>query len=526
MDQGFENTGRADFPAEDSDGTALVVRQPHPARSLAINVLRFASLLVGAGLLLRTASAEHVVSATQEPSKQPQNQQKPASARLALPQPAFGNAAPGERTVDAHRALAESRPAVVQPVRVKAHEARTAVVDAGRAPSVDSGVEVAFAPVPATHAKAAPGKLPSQPAVAPKAEASGPALTTAPRGADVKPTGFAAATQMASASASPGKAEASAPATTAPRRQASAGGLLAPVRIVSAPKVASAVSPAVSAGRAPAQPVQISLAPPVMRPGPRTTVLTTDVRTAMRRPASAWEYADGLPPELAGRPVPAPRQALAQPVAPQPVVPAAKVSAARVPTAATTAAQQAPAEIAAVRSTAKTIEPRTSAVPSPVALQQQPAPVKAERETSAVTPLAVAAGRQSADAPRPLALLDRAPAPAPRQPRLAPHALFAADLQSPAAMPAGEAVPARSAPLARSDERRRTQLLAEPQYDTSIPDNGPGLQAASTPDQTSASLVLVSVPASEASAGTILADASGGDGGGTSLRDRIPRPAF
>jgi hypothetical protein len=268
-----------------------------------------------------------------------------------------------------------------------------------------------------------------------------------------------------------------------------------------------------------------------MRPGPRTTVLTTDVRTAMRRPASVWEYADGLPPELAGRPAAAPRQALARPALPQPVSPSAAVTTSAVPSgkvqaAAGPAPKAKPVELAAVRRPAQGAEARAVASLAP---RQQAAPVEAERKVSAAEPLPAAAERQAsqtAGAPRPLALLDRAPAPAPQQASLARNALHVAQVQAPLPARGEQPVAAPAASLARSDERKKPNPLPQTQYDTSIPENGLGTQAASTPAQTSASLVLVSVPASEASAGTMLADASGGDGTGTSLRDRIPRPAF
>jgi hypothetical protein len=58
-------------------------------------------------------------------------------------------------------------------------------------------------------------------------------------------------------------------------------------------------------GAAPASasitPGNISLATLTMRPGPRTTVLTSDIKDEMRRPASAWAYAEALPSELLGR---------------------------------------------------------------------------------------------------------------------------------------------------------------------------------------------------------------------------------
>jgi len=47
-------------------------------------------------------------------------------------------------------------------------------------------------------------------------------------------------------------------------------------------------------------PVQLVLAAPEMTPGPRTTALTSDIKDVMRRPASAWDYADALPSEVTG----------------------------------------------------------------------------------------------------------------------------------------------------------------------------------------------------------------------------------
>jgi len=80
-------------------------------------------------------------------------------------------------------------------------------------------------------------------------------------------------------------------------RPAAAAPALAPTQ--RAPAITGNAPVAID-GPGSAPPVKISLAPPVMRPGPRTTVLTSNIRDVMRRPASAWDYAEALPPELTG----------------------------------------------------------------------------------------------------------------------------------------------------------------------------------------------------------------------------------
>jgi hypothetical protein len=124
-----------------------------------------------------------------------------------------------------------------------------------------------------------------------------------------------------------------APLILSPTRRTAAVGLFAPIKVASWPVTAIAkaepahasgfaqpaavsTAPRSAAPRAPAlaistptasndpvtaAPVKISLALPVMRPGPRTTVLTSDIHDVMRRPASAWDYAETLLPELNGR---------------------------------------------------------------------------------------------------------------------------------------------------------------------------------------------------------------------------------
>lgn len=476
-------------------------------RVATVNVLRFASVLVGAGLLLRTASAENVVSAPQqEPNLQPRDA---ARTRLVLPKPAFGNPAPAAEArieqlaaapAKAKEPRVEIRPAPAK-LAASAPVKHKAVIAAEPAAAAELPAP-SFAAAPRPADDAAPAMAFTKPGLA--ARSTAPALqpvsfAVAPTPITAKPavatSGRASAPASASGRVSPA-------AVVAPMRAQPAAGLLAPVRIVSGTPVARKPEAAIAAtASAPAprpattaQPVQISLAPPVMRPGPRTTELTTDVKVAMRRAASSWDYAEALPPELMGRAAVAPRQTAAAAVA----APAARAVTApgAAQLAAATNAAPAPAPAAATASA-----------------QAPGAPVAAAQVTSAPAPAKVVQGEA---APRPLALLDRPAQPAAvKAPALRSAAVSAAsrpervaDRRSQTALAVRDAEPARRAaapaPLAPAADLRRNRKT----------------------DDAGAANIEVSLQDADLPAETTLAAASGGDGSGLSLRDRIPLPAF
>ncbi|OYU35340.1 hypothetical protein [Novosphingobium sp. PASSN1] len=418
MGQVFQGADITVLPQGDAPQTLPAPPKNHPVRSMTFGVLRFVSVLIGAGLLLRTASAEYVVSAPQGPSQSPD---KLAPARITMPQPAFGRAA--------------SQPVVAAVAKVR----------------------VVSIPAAAVHAApAAPGR---QRGPLPAADAA-PALAPV------------AAARIAGHATS-------APAIT-PRVPQPDAGLLAPVRIVSgAPVVRAPAGPAASVVARPAepQPVQIVLAPPPMRPGPRTTALTSDVSAEMRRPASAWDYAEALPPELTGRGAASQGHAAAQP------------------------------QIA----------------PKAPAMRPEPFAAAASASPNARTSAPITADR--AAAPRPLALLDVAPAPRPKdKPRRAPMAERPARSQS-AQSPARAAATAAAPPLLAED--RRNRLVAAP-FAMPAADQRRSRKERAVQDDAAAALQEVSLQ--EPGFGLPSDPVATADGTGTtgtsSLRDRMPLPAF
>lgn len=474
-------------------------------RVATVNVLRFASVLVGAGLLLRTASAENVVSAPQqEPNLQPRDA---ARTRLVLPKPAFGNAAPAAEARIEQLAAAPAK-AKEPRVEIRPAPAKLAAAAPVKPKAVIAAEPAAAGELPAPSFAAAPRQVDN---AAPAMAFTKPGLAARSTAPALQPVSFAVApTPIAAKPAVATSGRASAPASAsgrvspaavvAPMRAQPAAGLLAPVRIVSGTPVARKPEAAIAAttsAPAPrpattAQPVQISLAPPVMRPGPRTTELTTDVKVAMRRAASSWDYAEALPPELMGRAAVAPRQTAAAAVA----GPAARAVTAPGAAQLAAATNAAPASVAAAASA-----------------QAPGAPVAAAQVTGAPAPAKVVQGEA---APRPLALLDRPAQPAAvKAPALHSAAVSAAsrpervaDRRSQASLAVRDAEPARRAaapaPLAPAADLRRNRKT----------------------DDAVAANIEVSLQDADLPAETTLAAASGGDGSGLSLRDRVPLPAF
>ena len=463
--QGSENTaGAALNPGENLRATPIAGKR-NPVRTLAYNALRFASVLIGAGLLMRTASAEYVSSAQQEPKWQPSSQQpdKPSPARLVLPQPAFGT--PVRVLADTHRAVVGAR--ARQPD------------GAGLATPLSSAVK--SAPANAERALALAEKVPELA----RMEAAPPPAANARLGV-----------QAVQAQLSAEKTN----VIPARQRQAVAG-LLAPVQIVSgppvvsrAPAVASPIAPSIAASRpTAAEPVQISLAPPSMRPGPRTTALSSDVHAEMRRPASAWDYAEALPPELQGHPGTQQRQAELEPAAPV----------------------AAPASAQPVR-----LAHAGEAVPEPAPRRAQisPAPAEPARVAQHKHALPPVAGSQPRVVLTPASGEQRAPCPATLA---APSPLL------PGSRAAAMRV-AGSAPRRRLRALERSDILAQgvPPLDGTNADLLPCRQDSAREGGATAAQSRGYLIEQAQESAMALADASGSDGKGPSLRDRIPHPAF
>lgn len=461
-----------------------VVRAIHPVRSMAFSALRFASVLIGAGLLLRTASAEYVVSAPHGAAPQPANRgfatRQPA--RLILPKPGFGQPSISpERVIEGGLAAPAGAAPAGRERRRQRHE---------------HAHKVALAGLPAPVAEASAGQAPT--ASTPVAEVKlGKAAGAV---AAVKPA------DLPAADAPPVAVTTMAPPAP-PRPQLAAAGLLAPVRIVSGkPSPVPTPAPSVPVATPPAaQPVQISLAPPVMRSGPRTTVLTTDVRTAMRRPASVWDYAEALPAELGAR-----SAAVARPAGTPPVQNVATPSAIAAPER---KVAQAPAVRAAVA-----VADRAKPMRSPEA------PAGAARKTAAVpgvSPVAAApevSPSAASKAPRVLALLDR-PSLSAKSARNQPgYSDKAAELLASYSRRVPTKLQGRATSSRQSADKRRYRVRSA---------GAANAQQGSDDRITAQSAVAVPLGVStdprSCPGEAVLADASESE---ISLRDRIPYPAF
>ncbi|MFM9935790.1 MAG: hypothetical protein ACKVOL_06285 [Novosphingobium sp.] len=323
-------------------------------------------------------------------------------------------------------------------------------------------------------------------------------------------------------------------ATPGPGRQRAAGSptslaqrepAIAPAASNLSPVSAKAVS--VSPVSPSPAPVKISLAPPVMRPGPRTTVLTSDIRDVMRRPASAWDYAEGLPPELTGHSGSGQRSAEAEPVAQQPApdmsdelryqmaegtaqgvrvqqAPPAPPSSSRV-------ARSAPVRAAPVQgsSVQAAVAPVASAAPGGPTADHRSAPSPGKQ--IAAKPPAVA----------PIALLDRPFIARPARPVPLAESKTVAIISPDRRIYADHAsglVRGKAAPV---PPKGKDDLAVAAPEDSKDP--GLRVSAAAIPVQAEAD--GGQDPARTASTAR-LADASGTDSGSPSLRDRIPRPEF
>lgn len=379
-------------------------------RSKYLNLLRFASILVGAGLLLRVGAAEQANSAIDDGKAAAA---KPRTTRITMPQPAFGHQADSSGNAAIAKTSA-TLPAITPAIakaaqaRGKGNSLRTETPTPAFAAAFGSALDSAAAPVISWVANSELGANVRSHLGATKFKPGGrsPAksldATRLALSGDAPATGAVlVATPGTALRSKPAMASKPAQAISFTSRRATAEGLLAPVRITSASggsllapvraapagvgagsantalvfsvpdtvarrsagpvlagsTLAGAASVAVArTGKAPlapaarqalvsdapsvqaaasapatrlpvgaalvnarpqpsalapaaanpiaspviAQPVQISLAAPVMTRGPRTTLRTSILSDVMRRPASAWDYAEGLSPEMAG----------------------------------------------------------------------------------------------------------------------------------------------------------------------------------------------------------------------------------
>ena len=524
----------ASFDSRFSEEHALLVTPPmrYPSGLSPYNILRFASVVIGAGLLLRAGASEQAVSAISHEGPQAATANKP---RIALPQPAFSVVAESHKAVLGGGHAPSAAVTLDTPVqRIALPKAAFANTASSVSDSTSSKVALrksAEAPTAkSVIAKAGPGKVALQDAasLAPNALGS-PALATAAM-APAKSASFPAKRMPIASVAEVGPSAGSAqmaPISLSLERRGPEAGLLAPVTLTIRPSSAAISSPARAVSRSLPQPmlrqaaaapapamaqrlsaraspakgaeparVMLSLAPPVMTRGPRTTVLTSDINDVMQRPASAWDYAEALPGDLNGYGTYGPRRAEAEqrPAAQQP-------------------APQRLVEAAVLHA-------RTGSVRANSA---EPAAQLAKADPGAAVQHAPAPGKAS----KPLALLDLPPSAAPqahdaqvakRRAVAVPANRRGAPLPSPAA---DQAMVDAVLPAARSG-LRRDLLVADPAADPAAPP--PRVIAAAGSELPGSSAEASSADSYGAS--TVLADASAPDGSNTSLRDQIPRPAF
>lgn len=581
-------------PDVDTSEALVTASDRYPFRTTLFNFIRFASVIFGAGLLLRAGSSEQAVSAIAEDKPQPERPSKP---RLALPQPAFGMVAESHAT---NRVGASASAATVDrdkaPHRLAAASSAMTgrdFAEQGRAPGKrmsrqGTGSSAGSASLLAMAAPAVPIEAGRLPSAAPEAvvpvkrdpvtriAAVAPSAKTAPT--SVLSTRNAAAGLLAPVkvvsrptseaagllSARSGKAASDRLAVGRGASSLSSAGALASAAMpVAAPKgvagsttsfaehgptiaPAGSGTSAISPGPTSVSPasVKISLAPPVMRPGPRTTVMTSDIRDVMRRPASAWDYAEGLPPELTGHSGSGQRSAEAAPVvqlssAETQAAPRSRMAqgtaqdvrvqqAASAPLASSRVTRSAPAETSPVQASpvqASTFQasPVEASFVQASSARASVAPISPDAQTAdhrgAPSHGAQAAAKPHAEVP--IALLDRPSVAQPASPApmaetktaaiISPDRRIRVDHAS--ASVRGKAEPVL--PNAKDD------FLVTAPVDS--PDAGLRVSAAATPPH--AETDGAQGPA-DSNGTERLADASGTDGSGLSLRERIPRPAF
>lgn len=402
------------------------VRQRQPARNNGWNIVRFASVLVGAGLLLRVGAAEQANSAIDE--EQPRLE-KPLKARITLPQPAFGQPANIANAGKTPSSIPAIQPAVAKAELAHSQPA-SSVRDLAAAQSTRPGDDMEVSQL-AKSATVRVGRADSK--LQNLVGASGADKLALEQPALVAPPKVESATTAHSAVAKVPDPAAYAPAAASPvaSRRRVADGLLAPVKIVASTnpqltpmRTASALAPArqssgVAVKPRDEQPVRISLAPPVMTPGPRTTVMTSNISDEMRRPASAWDYAEALPPELTGAAAAAARRSASAeldeelPAAPAQTRQAARTPASDRPVDATPATRE-----IAVAPALATRRERAAVALEPAGLAEvRTTPVSADkRQASPTAALQAAPASAVREDRRRIALLDQKQAAEPRQP--------------------------------------------------------------------------------------------------------------
>ncbi|MCW1383425.1 hypothetical protein OLX02_11395 [Novosphingobium sp. KCTC 2891] len=314
-------------------------------RRMAMHLMRFASVLVGAGLLFRVDAAERAVSAVEE-DRSPGTLPSALTART-MPHPAFG------RANTAAPMVTHAAPAAM------AH-----IVQPSPAPSF------------------APGR--------------GPALGDA-----LRPEAALIA-QAHRRTDAPAPAALAAPLGTSPRLQAHAPLASALVPI---PAMTPAAAPAAPVAAPMALPVsQAHRAGLRTTPVPSHT---TDIEAEMRRPASAWDYMENVAPEYRAAPSAAqPRVDLApRPAAPAsaPVVHAAQAAAA--PVAALTVPSLAPeivapqdsGEAGADAQESASLRPENNIAPRAVRRDALAELAALAARTSPTNPVATASARNAVD---------------------------------------------------------------------------------------------------------------------------------
>ena len=497
------------FPDDSAALAATPMR--HPSALMAYNVLRFVSVLVGAGLLLRAGASEQAISAISYEAHPREQATKP---RIVLPPPALRmvaktNAASFDdengRSARGGSEEPRQRIAPLKPVH------RTVPSDKAAPPS-----PAKFAPV-ARIADASPPAGSSR-----LASATFSLARRRPEAALLAPVKVASRPQVVTVTGPPAflAGRVSADLTGSARKlpgaklQATPGQVAAEPASSLVPRTPTIASPTNSADSVPAgnPQLKLSLAAPEMTPGPRTTVLTSDIQDVMHRPASAWDYADALPGEVTGYGAPGQRKAEVEPIpVPQPVPERFAASTPR-PVVAGPVASNHPAADHATVARASSASRSTAASETQVPVQNSPS--------------------------RPLALLDVAPrvnlqALAAKADRRSASIAPGSSRDDPAQAPAPEAAKAvllaadKASRWARFDpaqpRSRRDSLGIAPPADSSAAASSVVAAASNdVPFGGGAASAMDDSGAASVSA----VEAHGTRQSGTSLRDSIPRPAF
>lgn len=254
---------------------------------MAVHALRFASILVGAGLILRAGAAERAMSAVDEDRSAGSFPALPQAQALTLPQPAFG------------RDMAFGRHAPVAPQKAKLAAGASAPVPqivtadlAAGVPAPPAGAKASFVSVRNSEAKNA--ALVSPVAVAPQASSPATSLLQSAPAIVVRPTVSAA--PAAPAAVAPSLAVPH--AALAPVAQSVVQSGVQPVARAAAHTEAVSSAPAVVASS-----LALPTSPaPVAGVRQHSVTPPSDIETVLHSAASAWDYAEGVPDDLRGAP--------------------------------------------------------------------------------------------------------------------------------------------------------------------------------------------------------------------------------